>query len=223
MRALDRKTFRSGARQIDVVVASITQLGEPVDAIASSDDNRLSHGGGVSEAIWKAAGPELTRFVARAQPPLRLGQVFVSPAGNLAARAILHAVTIDLDENRVIGQGQLAGLYYRLLATADECEYRSVALPLIASGAAGHEPGAVVKAVEEALDAWLASPTTLARVVVATIGQPFQILRETIGGLVERGRTIEEVFRRVEFNYRTAHPAVVDRIDRKSTRLNSSH
>jgi O-acetyl-ADP-ribose deacetylase (regulator of RNase III) len=82
MRALDRKTFRSSSRQIDVVVASITQLGERVDAIARSDDNRLSHGGGVSEAIWKAAGPELTRFVARAQPPLRLGQVFVSPAGN---------------------------------------------------------------------------------------------------------------------------------------------
>src|SRR5215510_16300186 len=181
MRALDRKTFRRGPRQIDVVVASITQLGESVDAVVSSDDNRLSHGGGVSKAIWEAAGPELARFVTRAQPPLQLGQVFVSPAGNLAARAILHAVTIDLDENRVIGQGQLAGLYYRLLATADECEYRSVALPLIGSGAGRHEPSAVVKALEEALDALLAAPTTLTRVVSTPTRQSSEIVRETIG------------------------------------------
>jgi O-acetyl-ADP-ribose deacetylase (regulator of RNase III) len=212
MRALDRKIFRSSSRQIDVVVASITQLGESVDAIVSSDDNRLSHGGGVSEAIWRAAGPELTRFVARAQPPLRLGQVFVSPAGNLAARAILHAVTMDLDENRVIGPGQLAGLFYRVLATADECEYRSIALPLVGSGAAGNEPGAVIKALEEALNAWLASPTTLTRVVVTIIGQSFEVVRDTVGRLVDRGQTIDEVFRRVQFNHRAPHAALVDRI-----------
>lgn len=212
MRALDRKTFRSGLRQIDAVVASITQLGEHVDAIVSSDDNRLSHGGGVSAAIWKAAGPELARFVARAQPPLRLGQVFVSPAGSLDARAVLHAVSIDLDENRVIGPGQLGALFYRVMATADECEYRSIALPLIGSGVAGLDNAIVIKALEEALDAWFASPTALTRIVITVVGQSFESVCESVSRLVERG-AIEQVFRRVEFNHRERYQTLVGSIE----------
>jgi len=212
MRALDRKTFHSGRRQIDVVVASITQLGERVDAIVSSDDNRLSHGGGVSEAIWKAAGPELVRFVARAQPPLRLGQVFVSPAGNLAARAVLHAVSIDLDENRVINPGQLAALYFRILATAEDCECRSLALPLIGTGAGRLELASATRALEEALDAWLASPTSLTRIVITALGQSFSIVRDTVDELVKRSWAIDEVFRRVECNQRARYASRVERI-----------
>lgn len=205
MRAFDRKTFRSGPRQIDVAVASITQLGEHVDAIVSSDDNRLSHGGGVSKAIWHGAGPELARFVARAQPPLRLGQVFVSPAGNLSARLVIHAVSLDLDENRAISPGQLAPLYFRVLETAAECDCRSVALPLIGTGAAGVDAASAIRALDEAIDAWLASPSKIRRLIVSVIGQSFQTVISAIEHRLALSSSIDEVLRRIEFNHGELH------------------
>src|SRR5436190_873738 len=161
MRDWNHESFRTGRRRIDVVVASIAQLDERMDALVSSDDSSLSHGGGVSAAIWSAAGPELSRFVARAKPPLRLGDVFVSPAGKLNARVLLHAITADLDENRIIPAGQLGSLYLRTLATAEECQCQSIALPLLGTGALGLDLGSTMRAVEDALNAWLASPSAL--------------------------------------------------------------
>jgi O-acetyl-ADP-ribose deacetylase (regulator of RNase III) len=75
-----------------VTYGDITQL--KTEAIVSSDDNYLSMGGGVSGAISKAGGKSI-REEARKYIPLKVGDVAVTSAGNLPAKYIFHAVTID--------------------------------------------------------------------------------------------------------------------------------
>jgi len=45
------RSFLIGARRAILVDGSLSALGSRVDALVSSDDNYLSHGGGVSEAL----------------------------------------------------------------------------------------------------------------------------------------------------------------------------
>ena len=114
-----------------------TRLGQV--PVVSSDDNYLSHSGGVSAAIWRAAGDGLGRdpnVVAAmrdgARP--RAGDVVVSRAsGNL----VLHAVTVDFDRGERVTPERLMTLYQRVLDTTYDESQSSVALPLLGTGAAG--------------------------------------------------------------------------------------
>src|SRR5690242_18531681 len=86
-------SFQLGTTTISTMVGNITQI--EADALVSSDDVYLSMGGGVSFALSEAAGDAL-RDDARKQPvPLPLGSVWVTSAGRLPARYVLHATTID--------------------------------------------------------------------------------------------------------------------------------
>lgn len=67
--------FKFGGRRVVLTHDSITALSQPVDAVVSSDDNWLSHGGGISLAIWKAAGRQFSREMTQRRPALRLGEV----------------------------------------------------------------------------------------------------------------------------------------------------
>lgn len=121
-----------GGHPLSLVPASLAQV--TADVLVSSDDNYLSHGGGVSRALWRAAGPELKVFVEAQRPVLGLGDVFQTPAFRLKARHLLHAVTIDFDENRRLGAPDAVELYRRVLERAATLG-SSVALPLLGSGA----------------------------------------------------------------------------------------
>lgn len=74
-------------------IGEIALQGGPWLAVISSDDSMLSHGGGASGSIWKAAGG----LEVVSPLPARLGAVVRSTRGALAAEAVLHAVTIDID------------------------------------------------------------------------------------------------------------------------------
>src|SRR4051812_5590825 len=84
---INKTTFR-------VAYGDITKL--VADALVSSDDNYLTMGGGVSDAILRAGGEEI-RQQALKHVPLKIGDVAVTSAGKLPAKYIFHAVTIDYD------------------------------------------------------------------------------------------------------------------------------
>lgn len=130
-----QKVLMLGLYRLTVCRGSIMGLPEPVDALVSSDDNHLTHGGGVSQSIWRAAGPELHAFVAMNRVPLDLGELFITPAGKLRAKNIVHAITIDLDANRGAGLRDVQDLYANILTTAQQWEWESIALPLLATDA----------------------------------------------------------------------------------------
>ena len=92
-------THRIGNSEVKVISGDICQ--SKCEVIVSSDDSRLTQGGGVSRAIACAGGDDIRRQISNLIP-VDLGDVAVTTAGELTQKYIFHAVTIDLEKSRVI-------------------------------------------------------------------------------------------------------------------------
>jgi O-acetyl-ADP-ribose deacetylase (regulator of RNase III) len=150
---------------IEVLDTDITTL--EVDAIANAANTRLLHGGGVAGAISRAGGPAVQEEC-DARAPIGLGEAVESTAGDMPARWVIHAATMDL------GGPTSADIIRRATASAlrlaDELGARSLALVAFGTGVGGFplEEAARIEVdeVRRALDAG----SGLERVVFAVRG-----------------------------------------------------
>ena len=78
---------------LEVIQADITTL--DVDAITNAANTGLQHGGGVAAAIQRAAGAALVEE-SRAKAPIGLGEAVETTAGDMPARWVIHAATMEL-------------------------------------------------------------------------------------------------------------------------------
>jgi O-acetyl-ADP-ribose deacetylase (regulator of RNase III) len=118
--------------EIDVMQADVTAL--EVDAVANAANTELRHGGGVAAAIARAAGPELERE-SRERAPIGLGEAVETTAGEMPARWVIHAATMELGgptSAEVIERATEA-----TLARAEELGCRSLALVAFGTGVGG--------------------------------------------------------------------------------------
>jgi O-acetyl-ADP-ribose deacetylase (regulator of RNase III) len=88
----------------------------------------------VSGAI-KRAGGDAIEFAAVRQAPVPLGESIVTPAGGLAAKAVIHAVSLDRDR-RTSGD-VIQAATRSAMARAREIGARSVAFPALGTGVGG--------------------------------------------------------------------------------------
>ena len=72
--------------------ADVTKL--QVDAIANAANTQLRHAGGVAAAIARAGGPELQRESTE-KAPIALGEAVETTAGDMPARYVIHAATME--------------------------------------------------------------------------------------------------------------------------------
>lgn len=111
------------------------------DAIINAANPAMLGGGGVDGAIHRAAGPELLeacrRVAQRDGVRCPVGEARITPAGNLAARHVIHAVGpryhIDPQPEQLLASAYRNS--YRL-ALQHGCE--SVAAPAISCGVYGY-------------------------------------------------------------------------------------
>jgi O-acetyl-ADP-ribose deacetylase (regulator of RNase III) len=150
---------------IEVLDVDITQL--DVDAITNAANTRLLHGGGVAGAIARAGGPSI-QAECDMLAPIALGGAVATSAGDLPARHVIHAATMELGgptSADVIRRATEAAL-----ATADEIGARSLALVAFGTGVGGF-PIEQAAAIEvEALRRHLEVGSLLERVVFAVRG-----------------------------------------------------
>ncbi len=90
---------------------------------------------GVGGAI-KRTGGDAIEFAAVRQGPLELGQAVVTPAGSLAARIIIHAVSLDRD--RRTSAVAIEGAVRSAMARAREQAVTSIAFPALGTGVGGY-------------------------------------------------------------------------------------
>ena len=141
---------------------SLADLGRPVDVLVSSDDNYLSHGGGVSRALWVAGGEALIGADVSGDSSTRvLGDVVVTGAGRLNAKAIFHAITIDFDHNRRLTASQLSDVIARIFTLAADRGHESIGLPLIAWLCHSSRPAPAELRRRYQRPFWLAGPRTI--------------------------------------------------------------
>jgi O-acetyl-ADP-ribose deacetylase (regulator of RNase III) len=118
--------------KLEVIEADVTKL--EVDAIANAANTQLKHGGGVAGAISRAGGPEVQRE-SDERAPIGLGEAVETTAGDMPARWVIHAATMEL------GGPTSAEIIERAtrstLAKAEELGCRSVALVAFGTGVGG--------------------------------------------------------------------------------------
>ena len=123
-----------------------------VDAIVNPANLSLWMSTGVGGAI-KRAGGDAIEFAAVRQAPVPLGGAIVTAAGSLAARAVIHAVSLDRDR-RTSGP-VIAAAVRSAMARARDIGATSIAFPALGTGVGGFplEDGAriTVETVREEL------------------------------------------------------------------------
>ena len=118
--------------RIEVLQADVTAL--EVDAIANAANTRLLHGGGVAGAIARAGGPEVQRE-SDAKAPIGLGEAVETTAGDMPARWVIHAATMEMDF--VTSAEVIERATRSTLAKAEELGCRSLALVAFGTGVGG--------------------------------------------------------------------------------------
>lgn len=130
------------------------------DALANAANQALAGGGGVDGAIHRVGGPEIMADLDRirlARGGCPTGSAVMTTAGDLAAKAVIHAVGPRWRGGHVGEEGLLASCYRAVLRIAREAGLRTVAFPSISTGIYGYP-------IEEA-----------ARVAIATIIEEFDL------------------------------------------------
>jgi O-acetyl-ADP-ribose deacetylase (regulator of RNase III) len=150
---------------VEVLDTDITTL--PVDAIANAANTELLHGGGVAGAIARAAGPALERE-SRLRAPIGLGDAVETSGGELPARYVIHAATMELGgptSADIIRRATVA-----TLQRAEALGVRSLGLVAFGTGVGGF-PLAQAAAIEvEEVHLHLGGGSELERVVFAVHG-----------------------------------------------------
>ena len=118
--------------ELEVIDADVTKL--DVDAIANAANTELRHGGGVAAAISRAGGPEVQRE-SDEKAPIDLGEAVETTAGEMPARYVIHAATMELGgptSPEIIERATRS-----TLAKAEELGCRSLALVAFGTGVGG--------------------------------------------------------------------------------------
>jgi O-acetyl-ADP-ribose deacetylase (regulator of RNase III) len=129
---------------LTVVRQDVTTL--KVDAIVNAANTSLMRGHGVCAAIFKAAGPRELKAVCRKLAPVKTGEAVITPGFNLPAKYIIHAVgPIYRRHTPENAEELLRSAYINALNRAVEVGCKSIAFPLIASGAYKFPKGAALR------------------------------------------------------------------------------
>jgi O-acetyl-ADP-ribose deacetylase (regulator of RNase III) len=150
---------------IEVLDTDITTLA--VDAIANAANTQLMHGGGVAGAIARAGGPTV-QDESDAKAPIGLGEAVETTAGDMPARWVIHAATMELGGPTtadIIREATAA-----TLAKADELEAKSLALVAFGTGVGGFPLADAARIEVEEVRRHLEGESGLERVVFAVHG-----------------------------------------------------
>ena len=118
--------------EVEVRQTDVTKL--EVDAIANAANTELLHGGGVAAAIARAGGAEVQRE-SQERAPIGLGEAVETTAGDMPARWVIHAATMELGgptSAEIIERATVS-----TLQVADRLGARSLGLVAFGTGVGG--------------------------------------------------------------------------------------
>src|SRR3954453_17298587 len=138
-----------------------------VDAIVNAANLSLWMSTGVGGAL-KRAGGDAIEFAAVRQAPVPLGGAIVTPAGKLAAKFVIHAVSLDRDRRT---SGPVIDAAVRsAMARAREVGATSVAFPALGTGVGGFPIDEAARITVDAVREELNDSPGIAHVVFALRG-----------------------------------------------------
>lgn len=140
-----------------------------VDAVVNAANSTLLGGGGVDGAIHRAAGPGLLTEC-RELGGCPVGQARVTGGHRLKARWVVHAVGPVWRGGESGEDEALASAYRTSLELAEDAGARTVAFPLISTGAYGFPVARACRIAVREIDRFLKEGSGLERVVIVCFG-----------------------------------------------------
>ena len=140
---------------LEIILGDITKL--KADAIVNAANAQLKMGGGVSGAIFNAAGPSELQAACDLLAPIQTGQAVITLGFNLPAKHIIHAVGPIYDHYPPKQSEQLLyATYISALKLAFQHDCHHVAFPLISSGIYGYPKAEALQVATQAIKDFLA-------------------------------------------------------------------
>ena len=138
-----------------------------VDAIVSPSATSLWMSTGVAGELKRTGGDEI-EFAAIRQGPARLGDAIVTPAGRLAARYVIHAVSLERD--RRTSGAAIESAARSAMARARELSIVSIAFPALGTGVGGFPLDEAAAIAVGAVRDELGVPSSIQHVIFALRG-----------------------------------------------------
>jgi putative ATPase len=129
---------------------------QPVEAVVNSANENLQHNEGVAAAVVRTGGrviQEESNTWVRQHGPVAPGGAAVTTGGMLQASHVIHAVAPHFVDDT--SDATLADAVGAALDAARSRGLRSVAFPLLGSGAHGFAPERAARVIVTAVEAWL--------------------------------------------------------------------
>jgi O-acetyl-ADP-ribose deacetylase (regulator of RNase III) len=117
-----------------VVIIAGNLVDQEVDAIVNAANNELVLGGGVAGAIRSRGGAAIQREC-DAHGPVRVGEAAVTGGGELPARHVIHAASMQLG-GRTTAESLRSSMDH-VFRLARELGVRTIAVPAVGTGIAG--------------------------------------------------------------------------------------
>ena len=121
---------------IKIKQVSITTA--PVECIVNAANSQLLMGGGVCGAIFSAAGAQKLQSACNKYKGCPTGEAVITPAFDLKAKYIIHAVGPQWVDGKHKEAEKLRGCYRAALNLAMRHNCHSIAFPLISAGIYGY-------------------------------------------------------------------------------------
>lgn len=151
-----------------------------VDAIVVPAATSLWMSSGIAGEV-KRAGGDVIEFAAVRQGPARIGDAIVSPAGLLAAKVVIHAVSLERD--RRTSAAAIDAAARAAIARANELGLTSIAIPALGTGIGGFPLDEAARIAVAAVRGELDGPTTLEHVIFALRGAAaYNAFRDALAG-----------------------------------------
>lgn len=135
--------------ELQVVKGDITSM--KVDAVVLPANTALKEGSGASQAIFEKAGRKELTAACKQLAPVEVGSAIATPAYNLSAQYILHAVVPKWQGGGKNEYALLSSAYLSCLSVADAMGCESIAFPLLAAGNNGFNMKLAAKIAQESI------------------------------------------------------------------------
>jgi O-acetyl-ADP-ribose deacetylase (regulator of RNase III) len=153
--------------RIVILEGDITE--QDTDAIVNAANSMLRLGSGVAGAIHEKGGPTIQQECT-AHGPVAVGEAAVTGAGDLPARFVIHAASMDPGGSS--SEDGIRSSVRRSLELAAEHQCTSIAIPAIGAGIGGFSAQRSAEILLAEARAHLAGETSLGEVRFVLLGEP---------------------------------------------------
>jgi len=132
-----------------IVIIAGDLVEQEVDAIVNAANNELMLGGGVAGAIRRRGGPAI-QSECDAHGPIRVGEAAITGGGDLPARHVIHAASMQLGGRTT--NDSLRSSMDHAFRLAREHGLRTIAVPAVGTGIAGFRMDECARIMRDCVD-----------------------------------------------------------------------